>query len=53
MLSWQAVGLTEGYFREIFYIKQKISQKNPSTSFAGSPPLSGEAIFIQAFPFQK
>ena len=39
--------MTEGCFRKASHIKQKIPHKNPSTSFAGSPPLSGEA-FIQA-----
>ena len=39
--------VTEGCFRKASHIKQKIPHKNPSTSFAGSPPLSGEA-FIQA-----
>ena len=34
--------MTEGCFRVTSYIKQKIPQ-NPSTSFAGPPPLSGEA----------
>ena len=38
--------VTEGYFRVNSHITQKIPQ-NPSTSFAGPPPLSGEA-FIQA-----
>ena len=35
--------VTEGYFREASHNKQKIPQKNPSTSYAGPPPLSGEA----------
>ena len=34
-----------GYFRENLHTKQKTSRKNPSTSYAGSPPLSGEAYF--------
>ena len=36
--------VTEGYFREASHNKQKIPQKNPSTSYAGPPPLSGEAL---------
>ena len=31
-----------GYFRENLHTKQKTSRKNPSTSFAGPPPLKGE-----------
>ena len=31
------------YFRENLHTKQKTLRKNPSTSYAGSPPLSGEA----------
>ncbi len=34
-----------GDFRENLHTKQKTSRKNPSTSYAGSPPLSGEAYF--------
>jgi hypothetical protein len=33
-----------GYFRENLHTKQKTSRKNPSTSFAGSPPLKGRLI---------
>ena len=29
--------VTEGYFRETSHNKQKIPQKNPSTSYAGPP----------------
>ena len=35
------------YFRENLHTKQKTSRKNPSTSYAGPPPLSGEAISIK------
>ena len=33
-----------GYFRENLHTKQKTSRKNPSTSYAGSPPLKGRLI---------
>ena len=33
-----------GYFRENLHTKQKIPQKNPSTSYAGPPPLKGRLI---------
>lgn len=33
-----------GYFRENLHTKQKTLRKNPSTSYAGSPSLSGKAI---------
>ena len=63
MLSWQvtdvlfraplkgelAPQVTEGYFREASHNKQKIPQKNPSTSYAGPPPLSGEALLRLPF----
>ena len=29
------------YFRENLHTKQKTSRKNPSTSYAGPPPLKG------------
>ena len=37
------------YFRENLHTKQKTSRKNPSTSYAGPPPLSGEAYFRLPF----
>ena len=39
-----------GYFRENLHTKQKTSRKNPSTSYAGSPPLSGEAYLYIGSP---
>ena len=42
--------VTEGYFRVTLHIMQKIPQ-NPSTSYAGPPPLKGRLI-VYRLPFR-